>query len=123
LQLIKAIADEFRVSLTAAGIRAVHLTKQECILVASKDRRVSWWIPKSDRYGVWLRKGHLLSQETLTYHAFDGSVSADEVQDVRVDAWFPDRPMRVEFGVSEQSMLLPHFGVVLTILTLGDADE
>ena len=55
LELAKAIADEFQVSLTAAGIRVVHLTKQECILVASKDRKVSWWIPKGDRFGVWLR--------------------------------------------------------------------
>jgi hypothetical protein len=122
LELVKSIADEFQVSLTAAGIRMVHLTKHECILVASKNREVSWWIPKGDRFGVWLRKGQSLSQQTLAYHAFDGSVRPDEVEDVPTDAWFPDRPLNVELGVSEQSMLLPRFGVVITILTLGDED-
>ena len=61
LEPVKSIADEFWVSLTAARIRMLHLTKQECVLVASKARRVSWWIPKCDRFGVWLRKGTELS--------------------------------------------------------------
>ena len=123
LELVKSIADEFQVSLTAAGIRVVHLTKQECILVASRDRQVSWWIPKGDRFGVWLRKGQPLSQETLAWNAFDGSVAGEEVEDISTDAWFPDRPAGVEFGVSEQSMFLPRFGVVLTLLTLGDGED
>lgn len=122
LELMKSIADEFQVSLTAAGIRMIHLTKQECILVASRDRKVSWWIPKSDRFGVWLRPGQPLTQESLAWNAFDGSVAEDEVEDVATDAWFVNRPPGVEFGLSEQSMLLPRFGVVLTLLTLGDAE-
>lgn len=123
LQLAKAIAEEFQVSLTAAGIRVVHLTKQECILVASKDRKVSWWISKADRFGVWLRQGQSLSQDSLAWHAFDNSVREDEVEDVPTDAWFPNRPNGAEFEVSEQSTLLPRYGVVLTLLTLGDADD
>jgi|SRR6202162_1588331 len=123
LELLKSIADEFRVSLTAAGIRLLHFTRQECILVASRDRIISWWIPKTDRFGVWLRRGDSLSEQSLAYHAFDGSVGADEVEDVPTDAWFPNRPAGIEFGVSEQSMFLPRFGVVLTLLTLGDADD
>ena len=121
-ELVKSIADEFRVSLTAAGIRLLHFTRQECILVATKERMISWWIPKTDRFGVWLRRGEPLSEESLAYHAFDGSVNANEVEDVPTDAWFPHRPAGIEFGISEQSMFLPRFGVVLTLLTLGDAD-
>jgi hypothetical protein len=82
LELVKAVADEFQVSLTAAGIRVIHLTKQECILVASKDRKVSWWVPKGDCFGVWLRQGQILSQDSLAWHAFDGSVGAAEVEDM-----------------------------------------
>ena len=123
LELVKAVADEFQVSLTAAGIRVIHLTKQECILVASKDRKVSWWVPKGDCFGVWLRQGQILSQDSLAWHAFDGSVGAAEAEDMLPDAWFPNRPAGIEFGVSEQSMLLTSYGVVLTILTLGDAEE
>jgi hypothetical protein len=84
---------------------------------------VSWWIPKGDRFGVWLRQGQPLSQESLAWHAFDHSVRDDEVEDVPIDAWFPNRPNGAEFGVSEQSMFLPRYGVVLTLLTIGDADD
>jgi len=123
LEMIKSIADEFQVSLTAAGIRVVHLTKQECILVASKSRKVTWWIPKSDRCGVWLHQGQSLSQKSLAWHAFDGAVRDEEVEDVGADAWFPNRPTGIGFGVSEQSMLLARYRVVLTILTLADSDD
>jgi Zn-dependent peptidase ImmA (M78 family) len=123
LELVKSIADEFQVSLTAAGIRMLHLTKQECILVASRARRVSWWIPKCDRFGVWLRKGMELSPQSLAWHAFDGSVDQAEVEEVPVDAWFPDRPTSVEFGVSEQSMFLRTYGTVLTLLSIGDSED
>lgn len=122
LELVKSIADEFQVSLTAAGIRMIHLTRQECILVASKDRCVSWWVPKGDRFGVWLRKGMNLSQQSLAWHAPDGSVSETEIEEVPVDAWFPHRPNDVDFEVSEQSIFLRKYGTVLTILTIGDAD-
>jgi len=44
----------------------------------------------------------------------------DEVEDVPTDGWFPNRPDGIEFGVSEQFMLLRKFGVVLT---LGDTDD
>lgn len=123
LELVKAIAEEFQVSLTAAGIRLVHMTKQECILVASKDRKVSWWIPKGDRFGVWLQRGQVLSRESLAWHAFDSGVGDDEVEEVPTDAWFSQRPEGIEFEVSEQSMLLRRFGIVLTLLTLGDAED
>lgn len=117
------VAEEFKVSLTAAAIRIVQLTKQECILAASQDRRVSWWISKTDRFGAWLQRGQQLSQGTLAWHAFDGSVSREEVQDVPFDAWFLDRLQNAEVAVSEQAVLLKKHGVVLSILTLGDIDD
>ena len=123
IELVKEIADEFSVSLTAAGIRLVHLTKQECILVASHGRKIAWWIPKGDRFGVWLRKGQQLREQSVAWSAFDGSRGSDHVEDVDTDAWFPHRPAGVEFGLSEQSVLLPRYSTVLTILTIGDAED
>lgn len=42
LTLMKAIAEEFNVSLTSAAIRVLRESKHECVLVYSYDRRVKW---------------------------------------------------------------------------------
>lgn len=123
LQLSKAIADEFNVSLTAASIRVLNLTRHECLLVASQDRQIKWWIPKTDRFGVWLRKGQALHRESLAWHASIGDADETIIEEVPIDAWFPDRPRNAEFSVSEQSLWLQRYNIVLTLLTFGDADN
>ncbi len=123
LELVKSVADECCVSLTAAGIRLLHFTRQECILVASKDRKIIWWVPKTERFGVWLRKNQPLSEMSLAWHAFAGTVNSDEVDEVPTDAWFPDRHNGVEFAVSEQSMRLGGYDTVLTLLAIGDPEN
>lgn len=122
LALVKAISDEFKVSLTSAAIRTIHLTKQEAVLLISTNKTVEWYIVKSDRPGVWLEKGARLSDETLAFHAFDGERVEDEVAEHNADVWFPHRFEGTEFSVSEQSMKLGSFNSVLTLLTVGDAD-
>ena len=123
LALVKSIADDFCVSLTAAGIRLLHFTKQECVLVASKGRKIAWWIPQTERFGVWLRKDQPLSEMSLAWHAFDNTVDSNEIDEILTDAWFPDRHNGVEFDVSEQSMKLGDYDAVLTLLTLSDSEH
>lgn len=123
LQLSKDIAGEFDVSLTAASIRLLHLTRHECVLVASKNRQISWWIPKTDRFGVWLRKGQTILPESLAWHAAIEDANEEVVEVVPADAWFPNRPSNTEFVVCEQSMLLRNYNTVLTLLTFEDSED
>lgn len=122
LALVKAVAEEFKVSLTSAAIRIMQLTKQESVLVLSQSKCVDWWIVKNCRSGVWLEKGQRLSDESLAYHAFDGEHVEDEIAEHYADVWFPRRYEGIEFSVSEQSMKLGGFNSVLTLLTIGDTD-
>ena len=123
LALVKEISDEFKVSLTAAAIRILHLTKHESVLVLSQSKTVDWWIVKSERPGVWLERGQRLSDESLACHAFDGERVEIEVAEHHADVWFPHRYEGTEFTVSEQSMKLGGFNAVLTLLMIGDTDE
>lgn len=121
LSLVKGIAAEFKVSLTSAAIRMMHLTKQESVLVLSESKCVDWWIVKSQRVGVWLQAGQCLSEESLAFHAFDGERVDDEVVEHGADVWFPHRYEGIDFAVSEQSMKLGGYNSVLTILNIGDS--
>ena len=67
--------------------------------------------------------GSSLSEMSLAWHAFAGTVTSDEVDEVPTDAWFPDRHNGVKFAVSEQSMRLGGYDTVLTLLTIGDSDN
>ena len=123
LELVKGIANEFDVSLTAAALRVLYLTKHECVLVASQGRQIKWWKPNSDRFGVFLEKGQPLNTESLAWHAFNGEADASVMEEVPIDAWFPNRPSQANFAVTEQSLHLPRYDTVLTLLTIDDADE
>src|SRR5215204_5110367 len=41
--LIRALADEFRTTLTATAIQFIRYTKEECVLVASKGGHRQWF--------------------------------------------------------------------------------
>lgn len=120
LQLIQSLAEDFNVSLTAAGIRFVRESRHDCVLVASKGREIRWWVRKTDRYGVWFRSRQPIHQQSLAWYAFDGEPLAGEMEQVPTEAWFPELPDNIEFEVFEQSMKLGSYDAVLTLLCIGD---
>lgn len=120
LQAIKSIAEDFDVSLTSAAIRFVRESEHECVLVASKNRQVHWWVRKRERYGVWLSAGQAIDQQSLAWWAYEGEPTAEELEPVPTEAWFPDLPDGVEFEVCEQSMKVGNYNAVLTLLCISD---
>lgn len=122
MQLIKSIAEDFNVSLTAAGIRFIRESRHDCLLVASKKREIRWWVRKADRFGVWFRSRQPIDRQSLAWYAADGEPLSDEMEHVPTEAWFPELPANIEFEVYEQSMKLGNYDTVLTLLCLGDPE-
>jgi hypothetical protein len=120
LQLIRALAEDFNVSLTAAAIRFIRESQHECTLVSSSSRQIRWWVRKTDRFGVWFRSKQPIDQQSLAWYASDGEPLTEEMEQVPTEAWFPELPSNVEFEVYEQSMKLGSYNTVLTLLCIGD---
>jgi IrrE N-terminal-like domain len=120
LQLIQGLAEDFKVSLTAAAIRFIRESRQECVLVCSASRQIRWWVRKTDRFGIWFQSKQPIHQQSLAWYAFDGEALTDEVEQVPVEAWFPELSATVDVEVFEQSMKLGKYDAVLTLLCLND---
>ena len=116
-ELAKSASMEFDVSLTAAAIRMLHLTKHECVLIASKNKVIQWWVAQQDRYGVWFSAHQRLRPESIAWCLENGEV-IEGTHEMSVETWFPDRGLT--FGVSEESVRFQRYGIVLTLLTIWD---
>jgi hypothetical protein len=117
LALAKQAAAEFDVSLTAAAIRMLHLSRHEAVLVCSKNKEILWWVFAKDRFGVWFKSKQHLHPESIACCLENGETITG-VQEVETDVWFPNSS--VSFGVSEESERFHRLGMTLTLLTLCD---
>lgn len=117
LALAKQAAAEFNVSLTAAAIRMLHLSRHEAILVCSKDKEILWWVIAKDRFGVWFKSKQHLHPESIACCLENGEIITG-VQDVNTEIWFPNAS--ASFGISEESMRFHNLGMTLTLLTVCD---
>jgi hypothetical protein len=117
LALAKQAAAEFNVSLTAAAIRMLHLSRHEAVLICSKNKEILWWVIAKDRFGVWFKSKQHLHPESIACCLENGEIITG-VQDVKTEVWFPNSS--VSFGVSEESIRFPNLGMTLTLLTVCD---
>lgn len=121
LQLFKELAEDFNVSLTAAAIRFIRESRHECVLVASRNRQISWWVRGTDRYGVYFKLRQPIEPQSLAWYAYADEAMPDEMEKVPTEAWFPDLPANIDFEVFEQSMKVRNYDAALTLLCVGDA--
>lgn len=117
LLLAKDAAQEFNVSLTAAAIRMLNLTRHEAILVASKNGAIQWTIIPNDRYGVWFRRNQPLHGESLASCVSKGETIVGP-HELDPEVWFPEKPANANFEISEESEYFPNFDFTLSIITI-----
>ncbi len=124
-ELIKDIASEFNVSLTAAAFRYANIGKYPVALIMSKEGYVAWSY-KSDYFPFkWIPRGYKVRRESGAYTTCmenkDNFFRFDEVQTVPdlmpACVWFAeDRNCREEVYFYEQNVAMPNYNSVLTLL-------
>lgn len=118
LAVPRALAAEFRTSLTAAAVRFVEECRENCAVIFSESRKVTWWRAKEGSR-IWVERGLEIDRRSDAWEPKADS----KMQEVPVSAWFPDRELRVRQDAYEQSMVLGHYGTVLTLLWVIDRDD
>lgn len=110
--LIRKLALDFRVSLTAAAIRFVGLCPEPCAIVCSKQNRILWPYTNNE-WKPFIKRDVPLDQYTVAYDLHQGKDMEDRPMEVETSAWvdwnFPDTIM-------EHSVLFPRLGFVLSLL-------
>ncbi len=116
IALAKAVSEQYQTSLTAAALKCVELaTKEVCAAVMSTDGIIRW-CRLNDQFTEYVRVGQRLSEESFAHilsrevREKDGMVSAT--------AWINKYGSSSDAKIWEDSIFLPYYNSVLTIITI-----
>jgi hypothetical protein len=113
---VEAIAGMCGTSLTASAYRLASVTSFRMAMVWSQAGRARWY-KSSDEFVRWIRKGEL-SGDTFAYDAFHGVPVPTVLESVPAAAWLFEKGLMSDARILEQSVLLPSYDAVLTILVI-----
>jgi hypothetical protein len=122
LRPIAEIAKEFSASLTAATRRFVELTTHRCAMVWSTRGRIIWYA-KSSEFGHHVRVGECIDRHALAYGCFTGSGRQVGPAPVPADSWLPDHNLVPNAQILEESISLPFYESVLSLLWIQERIE
>ncbi len=104
-------------SLTAAAVRCIDLTDENCALVVSEERTIRWFRP-SKSFDSFVPVRSRVNDNSFPNRLFQQSEQAEFEGSVPAEAWLSDYiPQQVD-RVWEDSIYLPFYKRVLTIATI-----
>jgi Zn-dependent peptidase ImmA (M78 family) len=117
LDLIKALSSAYNVSLTAAAVKFIQISKEDCMAIFSRDGIVRWWRKGKEYSSIpGIEKYHPLHLESEACEIFRGRKESTKMVRVPNEAWFPWMRERQGFEVYEQSIRLGNYPTILTLL-------
>jgi len=118
-QALSGLASLFSASLTATAMRYVDLSDVPVALVVSAKGRVRWWRGSDDfEDRFWVNAGALLAKCTLAYALQDGHSRDIGPDGVKIGCWSERGEEEGSGEFIEQSLYMPNYGQVLTLLEL-----
>jgi len=112
--LAKQISDDFSTSLTAAAYKMVSLTEEACVLVWSANGKIKWF-KKNDNFWGFVPSGNLDEQSIAFKLMKSGEREAEG--SVFAECWIQSDRLSGKDKLWEDSVFLPNYNAVLTILT------
>jgi hypothetical protein len=119
ISVAKTLSAEFEASLTAATLKAVDVTEEECAVVWSEAGLIEWCHP-NDNFRPYIRVREKLSSDSLAARLMRGSADRELDGSVPAQAWVNVSYMNAGATIWEDSIHLPYYKGVLTILTVNE---
>lgn len=116
IETARLISNKLQTSLTAAALKCVEVADDSCAVVVSVDGVVRQYRP-SKRWRYIIPMGCKLGHGTLAKYLPDDSNERRNSGVVNARAWAINKYMLPNAEVVEDSILLPRYDTVLTILT------
>lgn len=117
IEVVKNLSATYATSLTAAAVRFVQLSKEDCLVVFSMDGIVQWWRKGKEFSSIpGLERHHPLHPESEACEVFGGEKASAKMVRVPNEAWFPWARNNRNFEVYEQSIQLGRYSTILTLL-------
>jgi hypothetical protein len=115
LAQISAVAADFGTSLTATTRSFLSLTDLPCAMVWSVTNRARWFV-RSDSFRFFLPLSDLPANGSFAARIFRREAAPAELAPVRPDAWLDRQAAEHVDTLLEQSISLPNYNAVLTLL-------
>lgn len=129
LDLIGGLADTFDTSLTATAIRYARLANEPVVVLLSQGGHIRWF-RGSRQYEALREELRLfidvrsrLHPETRAARVLRGEVAPKEMRQVPASAWFAGGRYRADSSILEQSLAMPAYNSVLSLLWIRDDIE
>lgn len=118
IALAKELSAEFETSLTATTLKCVQTTEEACAVVWSVDGAAKW-ARRNENFQYFVPNGKL-DHNTLAASLFSNSSETQKADEVFAEAWLSGDNFTAESKIWEDSISLPFYNAVLTILTSLD---
>jgi Zn-dependent peptidase ImmA (M78 family) len=117
IELLKDISNDFKVSVSAAGIRYTETGKYPTCIIMSKDGKVIWSSINKLFPFQFIKPNQPLNSYSSAYDYFQGKEISQEPEEILADAWFlNDYDYKPEYYLIEQNLVMKNYGCVLTML-------
>lgn len=112
---IRALSARFETSLTAAAYRAMQLTPFRAAIVWSTNASIRWF-KASDEFEAFVSVRESVAEGTYAHDCFKGIAVPDDLKRVNSHLWLAASTGANPDYIFEQSLLLPFYNSVLTLL-------
>jgi hypothetical protein len=118
---VRQVANRFRTSLTASIYRLVELSSYRVAVVwSSAGLRI--WYKASDEFGRAIELGPV-SPDSFAADCFRRETVPDHPESVKAAAWLYGQGLNEDARILEQSVPLPYYNAVLSLLYIRDPIE
>jgi IrrE N-terminal-like domain len=122
LSAVESVANECAASLSASAWKYCDLTSEQCAIVWSEHRKVSW-SRRSPEFPFFIGKGQSIEQASYASNCFNGEKVPAAPEPVPADAWIDSFNLKEGSVIYEESRLLPSYDSVLTLLWIKENIE
>lgn len=116
LSLIIDLSAEFGTSITATAIKCIEITEESCALIWSVNRRVKW-TSRSENFSYFLTTDENLGDDSIAGRLFQNHDEKHLEGEIAIDVWV-DNSSDNDATICEDSLYMPNYDAVLTILTI-----
>ncbi len=117
LSLVSTVADDMLTSFSATAVRLIETSGDPYMVVFSNNGKVRWWRRSIKLSEVWLERRQPIDVDSLAWSASQGASPVARPVRIRPEAWFNHLEQCERLEVYEQSILLPSYDTVVTILS------
>lgn len=116
IEVAKKIAADFKTSLTATLLKCSEVTDEACAVVWSVKGKIEW-VKKNENFYFFIPKKDLDNQ-SVAYKLFQNNLNGQDEKAVYAETWISNDSLPSDLEVWEDSISMPNYHGVLTLLTL-----